>query len=270
MIKDILAFANENTLADQTVELPLSLARRFGARLSAVYVDPPPYTYIPIEPGMTSGKVADAAVQSAQKALADIAARFNSLKQARQFSGDWHVVKWWDEAISLSYQSDLLVIRQSESALPEIISGEGPEHVALTSGRPTLVLPAKGSFKDCGHRVLVAWKPTKESTRAVHDSIALMQSDATVTILEVDPPQKAKTADTMANHLQRLGIKAAPETAKSGSASVGKVIIDRAKAINADLVVMGAYGHSRLRELVLGGVTREMLDGMTVPVLMSH
>jgi nucleotide-binding universal stress UspA family protein len=270
MIKDILAFANDGALSDSAVGLPLSIAKRFGARLSAVYVDPPPYTYVPVEPGLTSAELAEAAVLSAQKLLSESTAKFRSLQREHGFTGDWHLVKWWDEAVSLGFQSDLLVVRQGDWAIPEIISGQGPEHIALTSGRPTLVVPAKGSFNDCGHRVLIAWKPTREATRAVHDSLALLHPGAEVTILEVNAPAKPKTMEGMAAHLQRLGLNAKSETAREGTGSVCEIILRRAKDLNADLIVMGAYGHSRLREFVLGGVTREMLKAMPIPVLMSH
>jgi nucleotide-binding universal stress UspA family protein len=270
MIKDILAFANEGLLTDSSFALPIALAKKFGARLSAVYVMPEPYVYVPVEPGAASVGLIEAAIDAAQKAADENGKRFKALQQRSSIDGAWYTANFWDEAVSLAYRQDLLVARQSDSALPDLIAGRGVEHIATTMGRPTLVVPAKGQFPTCGQRVLVAWKPTKEAARAVHDCLPLLDKNAEVTVLEVDPPAKAMTVEAVAQHLGRHGFKSKSQTAQSDGTTVTKVILERAAAVNADLIVMGAYTHSRLRELILGGVTKSMLQEMTVPVLMSH
>jgi nucleotide-binding universal stress UspA family protein len=270
MIKDILAFATEGLLSDSAFALPAALSKKFGARLSAVHVMPEPYVYVPVEPGAASGGIIEAAIDEARKAATESAARFKALQQSGSFEGVWHTANYWDEAVSLAYRHDLLVVRQRDDTLPDFLSGQGPEHIATTMGRPTLVVPAKGKFDTCGRRVLVAWKPTKEAARAVHDVFPLLEPTASITLLEVDPPSKTITGEGMAEHIARHGFTTKFETAKSDGATVTRVILDRASAVYADLIVMGAYTHSRLRELILGGVTKTMLHEMTVPVLMSH
>jgi nucleotide-binding universal stress UspA family protein len=270
MIKDILAFATEGLLSESSFALPAALAKKFGARLSAVHVMPEPYLYVPVEPGAASGGIIEAAIDEARKGASENAARFKTLQQRLGFEGTWHTASFWDEAVSLAYRSDLLVARQIDSSLPDFVSSQGAEHIATTMGRPTLVIPAKGSFASCGRRVLVAWKPTKEAARAVHDAFVLLEPNAQVTFLEVDPPAKTTTLEGIAEHVARHGYTTKFEMAKSEGSSISKIIIDRAQALNTDLIVMGAYTHSRLRELILGGVTKSMLHEMNRPVLMSH
>jgi nucleotide-binding universal stress UspA family protein len=128
-----------------------------------------------------------------------------------------------------------------------------------------LVIPATGRFERCGERVIIAWKPTKEAARAVHDALPLISANAAVTIVEVGDEEasllvRRSGSDALRQHLARHGIKAVVETLKGPEYAVGERILERASAHRADLVVMGAYGHSRFRELILGGVTRSMLQ----------
>jgi nucleotide-binding universal stress UspA family protein len=124
--------------------------------------------------------------------------------------------------------------------------------------------------------VLVAWKPSREATRAVNDALPLLEAADQVTVLVVDTTgprhhrEEAEPGSGIALHLARHGIKAVVEQTVAAGQSVADAMLSRAAELGCDLIVMGAYGHSRLRELVLGGVTREILRHMTVPVLMSH
>ncbi len=134
-----------------------------------------------------------------------------------------------------------------------------------------------------GERVLVAWNATREATRAVHDALPFLVKAKEVVVYRINPPQTghASGAD-IAAHLARHGVKVeahdtvsklpASETAVIGprSMGVGDLLLSAAADFSSDLLVMGAYGHSRVRELVLGGATRYVLQHMTVPVLMSH
>ncbi len=147
--------------------------------------------------------------------------------------------------------------------------------MALAVGRPVLVVPYAGRFEACGRRVLVAWNASRAATRAVNDAMPLLAGAETVTVLCVDPDEDRRAhgdvpgAD-VAVHLARHGVKARVESTASGGIGVGNAVLSRASDIGADLLVMGAYGHTRVRELLLGGATRTILESMTVPVLLSH
>jgi nucleotide-binding universal stress UspA family protein len=121
----------------------------------------------------------------------------------------------------------------------------------------------------------VAWDASREATRAVNDAIPLLASATTVTVLSVDPAiGRTEHGDVpgadIALHLARHGVNVRVEQTVSGGIGIGDLLLSRASDLGADLLVMGAYGHSRLRELVLGGATRTMLKSMTLPVFMSH
>jgi nucleotide-binding universal stress UspA family protein len=148
-----------------------------------------------------------------------------------------------------------------------------PEELVLGVGRPMLVVPRYGTFERIGERVLIAWNGSREATRAVHDAIPILQRATQVTVLSIDPDEASQPRTPSADialHLARHGIAAEADSTASLDIGVGDVLLSRAADLGADLIVMGAYGHSRVREMVLGGATRHLLQHMTVPVLMSH
>src|SRR5262249_44560338 len=121
-----------------------------------------------------------------------------------------------------------------------------------------------------GERVLVAWAHSREATRAVHDALPLLKLAKSVTVMEVNPEPDHLGGADIALHLTRHGVKAEVASTTSGDINNGDAILSRAADLTADLLVMGGYGHSRLREFAFGGVTRHILEHMTLPVLMSH
>ena len=142
------------------------------------------------------------------------------------------------------------------------------------SGRPVLVVPSRPIPAKRFSKMLIAWKPTRETTRAVHDAIAFL-SPGSAEVLAIDPEVSvfehgAEPGADIAAHLARHGIRTQVTTRPSASQSIAQVVMAHAKDTGADLVVAGGYGHGRLREWVLGGATRELFEGADVPVLFSH
>lgn len=139
------------------------------------------------------------------------------------------------------------------------------------SGRPVLVVPSGRDIAAPFRNILAAWKSTKEATRALHDAVALFAPDA-VQILVVDHPDEGaeEPGASIAAHLARHGQKVEVATRKPGTMSIATTVMLHAAEHDADLVIAGGYGHSRLREWVLGGTTRELLRQLEVPVLFSH
>jgi nucleotide-binding universal stress UspA family protein len=167
--------------------------------------------------------------------------------------------------------ADLTIVGQRSDDASED-SNRLLEALIMESGRPVLAVPAYGKVERFGHHVLCAWNGTREAARAVADALPLLCQAEKVTILSIDPDQSAARlpgAD-IALHLARHGVAAEASTTFSGGLGVGDALLARASDLGADLIVMGAYGHSRAREAVFGGATRSLLDTMTVPVLMSH
>lgn len=275
MIKDILAFVDDDLVSENRFALPAGLARRHGARLSAVHVLADAVALGPIEAGPAAGEIIRLQLEQAEADAAVLGRRFRSLCKAFDLVGDWHTAYELHDALRLAGQHDLVVVGQSTAPHFALRGTIRPEDITLAAGRPTLFVPVKGRFDKLGDRVVIAWKPTKEATRAVHDALPLLNPNATITILEVCDEEPAKASkhsgsDLLRQHLVRHGFTTTVETIRSAELSTCDTILARATAVKADLLVMGSYGHSRLRELLLGGVTRSMLQEMDIPVLMSH
>jgi nucleotide-binding universal stress UspA family protein len=147
--------------------------------------------------------------------------------------------------------------------------------VLLQSGRPLLLIPYAGRFDGLGRNPLIAWTETRESARAVHDALPLLEYAEKVTALTVIPPSAAAVdapppAAELARHLRRHGIQATALRSVAEDIPDADALLSYVCDVGADLLVMGGYGHSPLRERLRGGVTRSLLRHMTVPVLMSH
>ncbi|WER50371.1 universal stress protein [Cupriavidus sp. WKF15] len=155
------------------------------------------------------------------------------------------------------------------------VAGQILEVLLLESGRPVLVVPCDGGFPATGSRVMVAWNGSREATRALHDALPMIGGATARVLCAQTAAQEARPDATPVAHavrvLERHGVTVEVEHGSSGSdLTIGELLLSRAADFDADLIVMGAYGHGRMRELVLGGVTRTLLSLMTVPVLFSH
>jgi len=170
----------------------------------------------------------------------------------------------------LAAGADLVVLSQPD---PDRLLAEfnTPEDVILACGRPVLMVPYQGDFDHVGERVLAAWNGTREATRALHDATPLMTTATAVTVLSVDPRTEADDSrKALIHHLGRHGLAASPEATERRDRGIAEIIKARAVELGCDLVIMGAYSHSRLWEMVLGGATQDMLNSMTLPVLIAH
>ncbi|MGD9537478.1 MAG: universal stress protein [Alphaproteobacteria bacterium] len=168
--------------------------------------------------------------------------------------------------------ADVTVLGQPERGeIEPTHSAELPANVVMGSGRPAIAVPYAGSFAKPPRHALIAWNGTREATRAVHDALPILKRANKVSILSVNPKDGKHLAGAdIAAHLARHGCKAEASRTVATDISVADAILSDASDIGADFLVMGAYGHSRLREWALGGATKDVLNTMTVPVLFSH
>ncbi len=168
--------------------------------------------------------------------------------------------------------ADFSIIGQPERGKIEPThSPELPASVVMGAGRPVIVVPYAGKFDKAPRHVLVAWSGTREATRAVHDALPILRQASKVSVLSINPKDgKHLPGSDIAAHLARHGCKAEAARTVASDISVSDIILSDASDVGADFIVMGAYGHSRLRECALGGATRDVLNTMTVPVLFSH
>jgi nucleotide-binding universal stress UspA family protein len=149
------------------------------------------------------------------------------------------------------------------------------QSLLMDSGRPVILIPAQCSARVPPQYVVIAWSPTREAARAIHDALPLLLKASRVDVLIIDPKvgvnaHGSEPGADIATHLARHGLKVNVVTRPRINQSTGASILQYAESNAADLIVSGAYGHSRLRELVFGGVTRELIKTSKVPVLLSH
>lgn len=176
--------------------------------------------------------------------------------------------------------SDLVIVGQVDHAriahdnTADMLARDLPEQVVMHSGRPVLIVPCAGRFQDLGKHVLIAWDGTREAAMALRDALPLLDKTSRVALVSLRKEGAAEDAGElhvpeMTAWLMRHGIEAKAERYPT-TIGFGDTLLSCAATMGVDLMVMGGYGHARLRELVLGGVTREILAHMTVPVLMAH
>nr|WP_314859816.1 universal stress protein [uncultured Undibacterium sp.] len=172
--------------------------------------------------------------------------------------------------------ADMIIIGQTNLNEPSpSVMSDFPEFMVVNSGRPVLAIPhSLKSASTIGERCVVAWDGSRESARALTDAIPLLKLSKLVQVLIVNPNQTDQAhgeepgAD-VALFLTRHGINV-EITTRFSTHDKGEAILSACKEISADLLVMGAYGHSRFREMIMGGATRTVLKTMEIPVLMAH
>jgi nucleotide-binding universal stress UspA family protein len=144
------------------------------------------------------------------------------------------------------------------------------EAVLFGSGRALLLVPPGRHRQGPIQTVLVAWNGSREAARALREGLPFIEQAARTVVLVVDPPSDTMPWAEVEGHLARHGVVAEVITAESQDRRVADVILDEARRLSADLVIMGGYGHTRLRELVFGGATRDVLTASESPLLVAH
>jgi len=275
MIKDIVVNLGLQG-SDPAANFAISVAETFEAHLTSVA-----FIYDPIIPGSVMGGIPPEFIE-AQRAESEksVKAAIDRFEQAAKRSGISYesrklsasVAGAAEELGKLARRFDLAVVGQSnrDEGTPIEIVDEG---VLFESGRPVIVVPfiQKAGLKL--DRVMVCWDGSRAATRAIADSMPFLKKAKQVEVVLVTTKgfkaDEAPGAD-LAKHLARHDLKVLLKRITSPDIDIASTILSYVSDSNADMLVMGGYGHSRLREFVLGGVTRGILESMTVPTLMSH
>ena len=272
--KDILVHLDAGPRAAMRLDVAARLAARHGAHLTGLFVVDIPLPMV-VDPA-GGGAALASLLEDLRSAALDDASKAEAAFRARcdrdGIPNEWRVEEGTtaDKVTAAARSADLVVLGQPDAA--EEPGAALLDDAIFFSGRPVLVVPYAGSFSAIGRRVLVGWKPGREAARAVHDALPLLAGAELVTVLSVNPgggPEDLPGA-AICRHLARHDIAAEARGTEAAGLAEGDALLNAAADLGADLLVVGAYGHSRLREIVLGGVTRTLLDRMTVPVLFSH
>ena len=275
--KTILVFVDGGKHAADILAVAFGLAKRAKAHVIGMHVRP---RFQP--PAFTDGSyVMDNLFQAHEENVkGDEARAAAAFKKAagRTRAVEWRVVEGFadEELAHAARYADLVVVGQADPDMPAAgVPSDLAEQIALHTERPVLVVPHVGVAKPPGKTVLLAWNGSREASRAATAALPLLADADKVVVLSVDG-KNAKAGDgqdhdeDLAKWLSRHGVKARVQHDVAAGGDIGSVILSRAADHDADLIVMGVYGHSRVREMVLGGVSRTLLSSMTAPLLIAH
>lgn len=277
--KNLLVHVDDTEPSARRVSAAIALAQAHAAHLSGLYV-----VVEPGLPGFVEGQIPRDVIEEgriqARKRAQGAAEAFRATLDQNGLDGDCRIDSAADADVAAligrqARYADLVVVGQARQDDPGPGGRHMVEDLVLSSGRPALVVPYIGTGAQIGRTVTVAWDAGREAARAVSDAMALLERAETVHVLSVNPrsgisAHGAEPGADIALHLARHGITAEVNQTHARDIEVGDVILSWLADSGSDLLVMGAYGHSRLREVILGGVTRRVLESMTVPTLMSH
>jgi len=277
--RTILVHCDAGKTSAARIGMAVDLATRFEAHVIGAYVRP--RFEAPI---FSDGSFAmdalfrnfETSVTADEEAAATL---FRNATAGKGRSTEWRTADGYvDEALArLAHGADLVVVGQHDrEALTMGSQPDLPERLALASERPLLVVPfiGVGSSRP-GSKVLLCWNGRREAGRAATGALPLLQKAEMVTVLTIDTSadekeESAQSASELLAWLTRHGVKASLQHDSLSDSDIGDIILSRAADNSSDLIVMGLYGHSRTREMVMGGASRTILSSMTVPVLMAH
>ena len=257
---------------EKRAEAAIGLCAASGAHLTAVWTVPPiaipTYAAVPMPPEIFDQYYADAEADGAA-----VQAKLMTRADAAGVTAEWHFVRGYPREILSRHARycDLVVAGQPSPNEDEFGGTEGLlGDLAIGAGRPILAIPHAGARTSLGKRILLSWNDSREAARAAHDALPLLRAADLVTVLVVNTEDDLASAEEISTHLARHGVTVEAKTESVSGLDVGDAVLNAASDLSCDLLVMGAYGHSRLREFAFGGVTRHIIEHMTVPTLLSH
>jgi nucleotide-binding universal stress UspA family protein len=276
--RSFLVQVDDSDRCDLRIRVAARLARSYGAALQGVYV-----TSTREMTPFTSAVLPDSVVEHHLRDSGEAQSRAEQRFRAGAVAEQLTAVSWSapagaaiDAAILRARYADIAVVGQP---LPEDAhAGFASDLVygmLMNAGRPLLVVPHFGDFPVVGQNVLIAWKEARESARAVGDALPFLKRAGKVVVMSIssakgDADRRSDSDAGIAAYLARHDVVAKVRHEVAEDIDVGNLLLSRAADLSTDLIVMGAYTRARIAERVLGGVTRLMLQSMTVPVLMSH
>ncbi len=276
--KTILVHLADNTRRQTLLSAAFELARTFDAHLIGLTVQPP----IVVAPGMDSGPavIIEAHRIAYRQDIVRLKQAFDTAMQGQAFAFEWREDDaGYDDAVARIVQharcADLIVTSRKDPKWHYSEALEEPDRLVLECGRPVLLMPNSGGAVEFGKRIVVAWNGRREAARAVFDALPLLKAAQEVVVVWVNPQEEGEAAGELPGAdicaaLARHGVECEATQNIRPTANVGEALLSTVKNNAADMLVMGCYGHSRMREFVFGGATRHILHHAPVPVLMAH
>jgi nucleotide-binding universal stress UspA family protein len=285
-LKDLLVYVDQSKHASERLRLAADLARRHQSRLTALYVREMNPAQLHEQSVAELGQGSSEAItrtnrrirQSIDEAVTRLRSALEDVEREHGLEVEWRCLDGVASTLVPQHArfADLCILSQDTSAVATATGYTFSEQLLFVTGRPVVFVPAQGSFNALGRHILVAWNSSRASTRAVNDALPLIERAEKVTLLAVNPAEFAERygalpPQQMVEHLKRHGASAEGIWLNNiPTGSIADVVQAEAHKVGADLIVAGTFGHPRLWEKVMGGVTADLLARMKLPVLMSY
>lgn len=275
-VTQLLVHLDASPRAVQRLEAARQIGQTHDAAVTALYAVTPSFVALPFSPEAGPG-IVNALREIDDERRARARSAFEQSLEAHGVRAGWAEVN--DDPIMAvvaqqALNADLLVLGQHD---PSGTSSTGVpfdfvETVMAISGKPALILPYAGVPPMVGKTAVIAWKPTREAARAVSAAVPLLRRARRVHVLSWSGEEEAISGDQLDlnGYLKLHGVDATWHREGEEPEALGELLLSRTFDLEADLLVMGCYGHSRAREWILGGTSRTVLRSMTLPVLMAH
>lgn len=281
--KTIMVLMNDLAQTRQLLDAASAIARQQQAHLIGLYVLPAAKIYSDV--GMLATPIVFEGYRDLFKSNCKATqSSFETRMKQEGISSEWRSINSLypdiaESAILSGHTADLIITSQIGGDSEASVERDLVERLILELGRPVLIIPRTGRFAPRGEgiseKAIVGANGTKESARAMFDALPLLRAVKETRVVWVDPYTQPGDAGEVpgaeeAATLSRHNIKTVAEPMMTNGRNAGEALLMRASDLGADLLVMGAYGHSRMREFVFGGATRYVLEHATIPVMMSH
>jgi nucleotide-binding universal stress UspA family protein len=275
--KTVLVHVNDERRAGRLISYAAEFAEAHGAHLIGLYVVPLPVV-LNEWPDIAIAEMIEAQRKAYRDEGQRIGEMFREKTRALSKPSEWRLIESQYATVSNALvqnarMADITIALQADHKWHLTHTLDAADNAVMECGRPVLVIPNDGTLAIAPKRVTVAWNGRRESTRAAFDALPILEKAGTADVVWIDPKASAAgdlPCAELAVTLARHGIKAKAKAVHAEDESVGAALLEELKRSGSEMLVMGAYGHSRFREFVLGGATRNMMRDMSVPVLFSH
>jgi nucleotide-binding universal stress UspA family protein len=283
--KTILVHVNDERRLPALLKAATSVASNHGAHLIGLSIVPPIFIPPASDVSIAIPSVVDAHREAYRREEQRMKIAFDAATNQQaapgSFTAQWrsldagHLASGIQVMMPVARTCDLIIASQTDQNWPSSTLLDFADELATDSGRPVLVIPNAARAPFATKRILVAWNGRREATRAVFDALPLLKKADDVSVIWINPQNDSDEAGDLpaadlCAALARHGVKCGEGACVSPKLSTGETLLFEATKLGWDMLVMGCYGHSRLREFILGGASRHVLHKMTIPVLMSH
>lgn len=276
-LNDIVVYVDGTEAAKARVGFAVALAKEHGAHLVGIAFAPT--ALLPLYGADVGFADMTEVLESVKTQGANALQAFEASAKSQGVSAEARLMQGMSEEFPHDFAHaashvDLAILGQPRDGDPLIGQYALVERCLFASGRPVIIVPAAPEKLALKGTIVAAWDGSAEAARAINDALTFLKPAARVVLLvgvtAGQGEERAPPTDDMISHLKRHGVMAEAMRVKASEGDVGRLLLSTAKSLGADMMVMGAFHHSRWREFILGGVTLTVLEEATIPLFMAH